>query len=483
MDKELELLIRQVIEEVKLESQIVDFGYVVKVSDCIVTAVGLNNVFIGEIVEFTNVKGMVLELLENHLSILVLGDSSKIIPKEKIHRTNESFKVVVNEGVLGRTLDGFGNMIDEMGPLSGHVEKMSVFVSSPPALMDRSPVVRQLVTGIKAIDALIPVGKGQRELILGDRSSGKTFIALTAMASQKDDPNFVSIYVNIGRPSKTIKQVENFLFANEVKNYVLIQGTYGAAMRYLAPYVGCAIGEYFCQKGKDVLMVYDDLNNHADSYREIALLLSRPAGREAYPADIFFLHANLLERAVSLSKELGGGTISALPIVETQFNDVSAYIPTNIISITDGQIFVDSQLFLLGVKPAINVGLSVSRVGGAAQDSVLKRYIKMLKLQLSQAEEYEASTKFSSQIDDITKKIIEKGKLIRKLLLQSKPVSLWKQILLFAAVDEGKILFADDVPKFEKELNLFENRSYEVLEGNSNSIREIIDTIGSKIGL
>jgi F-type H+-transporting ATPase subunit alpha len=443
-----------------------DFGEVESVLDGIVWITGLDSVMYGEVVILDkDLYGLVMSLDEKKVGALVLGRYDSLRPGDRVIGTGRLLNIGVSEDVLGRVIDPMGNPLDEKPRWTSEVymplEKIA------PSIMERKPVNSPLQTGIKSIDAMVPIGRGQRELIVGDRGTGKTAIAVDTIINQKDT-DVLCIYVAIGQRQSKIAEVINKLDEyNVLKKTVVVcaSASDSAAYQYIAPYAGCAIGEYFMQKGKDVLIVYDDLTKHAWAYRELALLLKRPSGREAYPGDVFYLHSRLLERACQLSDDLGGGSLTALPIIETQAQDVSAYIPTNVISITDGQIYLESDLFFAGVRPALNVGLSVSRVGGAAQAKAMKKVAGRLRLDLSQYYELAAFTQFTSDVDDTTKARIERGKRIVEILKQGQysPMSLDDEVLcIFLAVSGG----LDDVPiekveNFEREFLAFFHKNYD----------------------
>ena len=407
-------------------------GTVTMVGDGIARAAGLDNCMAGELVQFeSGAYGMAQNLEENSVSIVLLGDDSGIKEGSSIHRTGKVVSVPVGEGMIGRVVNALGQPIDGKGPIEA--ADYRAIESPAPGILDRQPVKQPLQTGIKAIDSMIPIGRGQRELIIGDRQTGKTAIAIDTILNQKGK-NMLCIYVAIGQKASSVAQIAELLRRHGAMDYTTIVcagAGESASMQYIAPYAGAAIGEYFMHKGKDVLIVYDDLSKHAIAYRALSLLLGRSPGREAYPGDVFYLHSRLLERAARLSDERGGGSMTALPIVETQAGDVSAYIPTNIISITDGQIFLESSLFFAGHRPAVNVGLSVSRVGGAAQTKAMKKAVGTLRLDLAQYREMEVFTQFSSDLDEETKSQLAYGQSLMYILRQgrSSPLSQAQQII------------------------------------------------------
>lgn len=453
----------------ELEKKVADFerkgevnevGTVVEIKDGIVTSSGLKEVESMEMVLFENGSyGITLNLEKDYVGIVVIGDYESIKEGDSVKRTKQILSVGVSNALLGRVVDPLLNPMDGRGSISE--EKRYPLEKIAPGVMEREPVSDPLQTGIKAIDSMIPIGRGQRELIIGDRQTGKTTLAIDTILSQKGE-DVVCVYVAIGQKKANIARITSLLEKKGALEYTTIVAagaSDGAAFSYLAPYAGTAIAEYFMDQGKDVLVIYDDLSKHAIAYREISLLLRRPPGREAYPGDVFYLHSRLLERACRRNKEHGGGSITALPIIETQAGDVSAYIPTNVISITDGQIFLDTGLFYRGVRPAINLGLSVSRVGSAAQIKALKKVAGKMKLDMAQYRELEAFSQFASDLDKETKKRLDRGARITELLKQSQydPVPVTHQVVLIYAVNNG---FIDDIEmgeigRWQKELREF----------------------------
>ena len=432
-------------------------GRVMTVSDGICWMDGLADIMYGEVVEFEcGERGMVLDIQQNRIGCVIFGEFEHIESGSKVRRVGRIASVPVGECLLGRVVDAMGNPIDAMGYLP-YKETRPIEYKAP-GILDRAPVDAPLHTGIKAIDALVPIGKGQRELIIGDRQTGKTAIAIDTIINQKGKDT-VCIYVAIGQKDTLVAEIKEKLEAHGAMEYttiIAVPASSSAALQYIAPFSGSAMAEHFMYNGKDVLIVYDDLSKHAVAYRELSLLLHRPSGREAYPGDIFYLHSRLLERAAHLSKELGGGSITALPIIETLAGDISAYIPTNVISITDGQIFLDAELFNEGQRPAVNVGLSVSRVGGAAQTPSMKKVSSSLRTRLAQYRELAEFMQFGSDIDDATKKTLASGRLLTEALRQPRyaPVEDNMQTILIFAVSEGYAdgIAPDDMEKFEKEL-------------------------------
>ena len=435
-------------------------GRVITVSDGICWMDGLADIMYGEVIEFEcGERGMVLDIQKDRIGCVIFGEFAHIESGSRVRRVGRIASVPVGECLLGRVVNALGNPIDAMGYLP-YKETRPIEYKAP-GILDRAPVNSPLHTGIKAIDALVPIGKGQRELIIGDRQTGKTAIAVDTIINQKGKDT-VCIYVAIGQKDTLVAEIKEKLEAHGAMEYttiIAVPASASAALQYIAPFSGSAMAEYFMYKGKDVLIVYDDLSKHAVAYRELSLLLHRPSGREAYPGDIFYLHSRLLERAAHLSDELGGGSITALPIIETLAGDISAYIPTNVISITDGQIFLDAELFNEGQRPAVNVGLSVSRVGGAAQTPTMKKISSSLRTRLAQYRELADFMQFGSDIDDETKKTLASGRLLTEALRQPRyaPVEDNMQAVLIFAVSEGYAdsILPENMEKFEKELYRF----------------------------
>lgn len=448
-------------------------GTVVKNTDGVIVASGLSRATMGEKVIFKDGSaGTILNLDEDSVSIILLGESSSIKEGDVLKTTGEMLSIEVSEELLGRVIDPLGNPLDNKPKIKKGKSMPLEKIAS--GVVDREPVSFPLKTGIKAIDSMIPIGRGQRELIIGDRQTGKTAIAIDTIINQKFNKKPVAcVYVAIGQKRSTIAQVIDKLTTEGAANYSIIVSASAsdpASLQYLAPYAGCAIAEYFLEKGKDALVVFDDLTKHAWAYRQISLVLRRPAGREAYPGDVFYLHSRLLERSVKLSKENGGGSITALPIIETQANDISAYIPTNVISITDGQIYLQTDLFNAGFRPAINVGLSVSRVGGAAQTPTIKSVSNKLKLELAQYREKAAFAQFGSDLDPATQKQLDRGKRLTEILKQPQysPLTENLEVLSIYAVTGGLM---DDIPiesfqRFEREIHAFAKKNYPKILGS-----------------
>lgn len=444
-------------------------GIVVYLGDGIARVVGLREVAYNEVVNFeSGAVGVALNLEEHSVGVVVLSGFGSVKEGDVATASTKILEVPVGNGMLGRIVDALGNPVDGLGPIKADAHFPAERVAS--GVMSRKSVHEPMATGIKAIDALVPIGRGQRELIIGDRQTGKTQIAIDTILNQKGQ-NMKCIYVAIGqKDSKVIAIAEELKKAGamDYTTIVVAGASAPASMQWLAPYTGCAIGEYFMYKGEHSLIIYDDLSKHANAYREMSLLLRRPPGREAYPGDVFYLHSRLLERAAKLNDELGAGSMTALPIIETQGGDVSAYIPTNVISITDGQIFLESGLFNAGVKPAINVGLSVSRVGGSAQTKAMKRVAGTLKLDLAQFRELEAFSQFASDLDADTRKQLERGKRMVEILKQDiySPVPFEKQVALIFAGANGYLdkLDVSTIKAFEKDLYLALDKEEKTLE-------------------
>ncbi|WP_300356496.1 F0F1 ATP synthase subunit alpha [Fusobacterium sp.] len=469
--EEVSNIIKTEIENYKKSLDIKTSGSVLEVGDGIARIYGLSNAKAGELLEFTNgIMGMVLNLEENNVGAVILGDFSQVKEGDEVKATGRIVSVPAGEGFLGRVVNALGEPIDGKGDVEA-VKYMDIERKAS-GIISRKPVSEPLQTGIKSIDGMVPIGRGQRELIIGDRQTGKTAIAVDAIINQKGT-GVKCIYVAIGQKRSTVAQIYKKLEdlgAMEYTTIVAATASEAAPLQYLAPYAGVAMGEYFMDKGEHVLIIYDDLSKHAVAYREMSLLLKRPPGREAYPGDVFYLHSRLLERAAKLSDELGGGSITALPIIETQAGDVSAYIPTNVISITDGQIFLDSQLFNSGFRPAINAGISVSRVGGSAQIKAMKQVAAKVKLELAQYTELLTFAQFGSDLDKATKAQLERGHRIMAVLKQpqNRPYSVEKQVVSFFAVTNG---YLDDVAV--ENVNRFENELIKEIENTTSILGEI----------
>ncbi|MBS4462421.1 F0F1 ATP synthase subunit alpha [Aerococcaceae bacterium zg-B36] len=460
--------LRQQIRLFHAEGSIEEIGTITYIGDGIARANGLENVMIGEMVEFANgTKGMVQNLESEDVGIIIFGDYVTIHEGDLVRRMNRIMEVPVGNGLLGRVVNPLGEAIDGLGEIQS--SKSRPVEADAPGIMERQSVHQPLQTGIKAIDSLVPIGRGQRELIIGDRKTGKTTLAVDAILNQKGQ-DVLCIYVAIGQKESTVKNIVNTLQSFGAMEYTIVMSASAsqpAPLLYLAPYAATAMAEEFMYSGKHVLIIYDDLSKQAAAYREMSLLLKRPPGREAYPGDVFYLHSRLLERSAKLSDALGGGSITSLPIVETQAGDISAYIPTNIISITDGQIFLESDLFHSGVRPAINAGLSVSRVGGAAQLKPMKQVSGTLRIDLASFRELEAFSQFGSDLDAYTQKRLNRGRRTVEVLKQPqhRPVSVEKQIILFYALNHGYLdgVSISDIRDYEASLFEFLENRYEVI--------------------
>ena len=464
--EELTKIIRQKIKDYETKLETSETGVVILVGDGIAKVSGLDNCMAGELVEFPNGSyGMAQNLEEDTVSLVILGTDNGIREGDSVKRTGRVVSVPVGESLVGRVVNALGEPIDG----KGNIEAAGYHPIEVPApgIIDREPVNEPLQTGIKAIDSMIPIGKGQRELIIGDRQTGKTTIATDTILNQKGK-DVICIYVAIGQKRSTVAQIVEDLTVGGAMDYTIVVSATAselAPMQYIAPYTGCTMGEYFMHQGKDVLVIYDDLSKHAVAYRAISLLIRRPPGREAYPGDVFYLHSRLLERAAHLSQANGGGSLTALPIIETQAGDVSAYIPTNVISITDGQIFLESELFNAGVMPAVNPGTSVSRVGGAAQIKAMKKVSGSLKLLYSQYRELQSFAQFGSDLDADTKARLALGERIVEVLKQKNkaPVEAAHQVCIIYAVVNGYLndIAVSEIPKFELRLREFMDNRYE----------------------
>ncbi|MFZ4657709.1 MAG: F0F1 ATP synthase subunit alpha [Caldilineaceae bacterium] len=444
---EITALLRQQILNFTVAPTQIDVGEVMEIGDGIALVSGLQGAMAGELVEFpkNGVLGQVQNLTEDNVGIIIMGDYTNIQEGDLVRSTGRIVSVPVGDALIGRVVNAVGQPIDGKGPIAS--DKFRNVERVAPGVIKRQPVNEPVATGITSIDAMIPIGRGQRELIIGDRETGKTAIALDTIINQKGK-DLICIYVAIGQKRSTVAQVVGTLEKYGAMEHTIVVSASAsdpAALQFLAPYAGCAIGEEFMEQGKHALIVYDDLSKHAQAYRQVSLLLRRPPGREAYPGDVFYLHSRLLERAAKLSKEEGGGSLTALPVIETQANDVSAYIPTNVISITDGQIFLESDLFYGGIRPAINVGISVSRVGSAAQTKAMKKVAGRLKSELSQFRELAAFAQFGSDLDAVTQRQLDRGYRIQEILKQPQfqPMSLHRQVMSLYAMGNG---FVDKVP-------------------------------------
>ncbi len=469
---EISSIIKSKIENFELKTEVSNTGSVINISDGIASVYGLRNVMYSELVVFDDGQdtlGITMNLNEDSVGIVVLGDYTKIKEGMTVKTTGRIAEVPVGDGLIGRIISPTGKAIDGKGEIE--YSKTRPIERVAPGIVTRKSVHQPLQTGLTAIDALTPIGRGQRELIIGDRQTGKTAIAIDTIINQKGQ-NVICIYVAIGQKASTVAQIAKTLDEYGAMEYSIIvsaTANEAAPLQYIAPFAGVAIGEEFMDEGKDVLIIYDDLSKHAQAYRAMSLLLKRPPGREAYPGDVFYLHSRLLERAVKLNDELGGGSITALPIIETQAGDVSAYIPTNVISITDGQIFLESNYFNSGIRPAINAGISVSRVGGNAQTKGIKQVAGQLRLDLAQYRELEAFAQFASDLDQTTKNQLIRGEKITEVLIQPqyKPLSVAEQITVLYAANNG---YLDDIKNTD--VQSFKNDLCNYVKGNLSGLME-----------
>jgi len=477
---EISSIIKERIENFELNVDINETGKIVSYGDGIAQVYGLNNVMAGEMVEFADgTRGLAMNLEESSVGVVVLGKGKELREGMSVKRLGRLLRVPVGDALLGRVVNALGEPIDGKGPIETTENR---FVEEKaPGIMARKSVHEPMATGIKAIDALVPIGRGQRELIIGDRQTGKTTVALDTIINQKGN-GVVCIYVAVGQKESTVAQVIRRLEEHGALEYTIIvsaTASEAAALQFLAPYTGVTMGEYFRDNARHGLIIYDDLSKHAVAYREMSLILRRPPGREAYPGDVFYLHSRLLERAAKLNDEMGAGSLTALPIIETQAGDVAAYIPTNVISITDGQIFLETDLFNSGIRPAINVGLSVSRVGGAAQIKATKQVAGTLRLDLAQYRELQAFAQFASDLDEVSRKQLERGQRMVEVLKQPpySPLSAEKQALIIFAGNEGYLddLAAKSVVKFEADLYPFIEASYPQILESIRSSQKIDD--------
>ena len=473
--EEIISILKTEIENYDVVSQDQEVGNVIWVGDGIATVYGIEHAMYGEIVVFENgIRGMVQDIKRDQVGVIILGKDTEIKEGTKVSRTKKKAGIPVGDAYLGRIVNALGAPIDGKGEIKA--DDYRAIEQEAPGIVDRQSVNQPLETGILAIDSMFPIGRGQRELIIGDRQTGKTSIAVDAILNQKGK-DVICIYVAIGQKASTVAKLVNTLTKNGAMDYSIVltsTASESASLQYIAPYAGTALAEYFMYKGKDVLIVYDDLSKHAVAYRALSLLLERSPGREAYPGDVFYLHSRLLERSSKLSDALGGGSITALPIIETQAGDVSAYIPTNVISITDGQIFLESDLFNSGMRPAVNVGLSVSRVGGAAQTKAMKKSAGTIRIDLAQYREMEIFTQFSSDLDDQTKEQLQYGKGLMELLKQPlcHPMSLADQVITLVAANHR--LFLD------VEVKILKKYQGELLEFFKAEHKDIVDEINEK---
>ena len=465
-------VIQEQIKQFGAKTQAEEIGYVIQVGDGIARVYGLDKCRANELLRFAGGEvGMALNLEEDCVSVVMLGPDAGVTEGSVVRRTGQVLSVPVGEQLIGRVVDALGNPIDGRGPVEA--AGMRPVEHKAPGIIQREPVSKPLQTGIKAIDAMIPIGRGQRELIIGDRQTGKTTIATDTILNQRDQ-NVICIYVAIGQKQSTVSQIVSHFAQHGAMDYTIVVSASAAeqaSMQYIAPYAGCAMGEYFMDQGKDVLIVYDDLSKHAVAYRAISLLIRRPPGREAYPGDVFYLHSRLLERAARMAPEFGGGSLTALPIIETQAGDVSAYIPTNVISITDGQIFLETELYNAGVMPAVNPGISVSRVGGAAQIKAMKQVAGSLTLLYSQCRELQSFAQFGSDLDPDTKARLAQGERIVEVLKQKNgaPMDVAHQVCILYAVTRG---YLETIPVDRVEA--FSGALYRLLEDSHPEILQSI---------
>ena len=474
--EEISSLLKSQIENYQFEVKSTDVGTVIEVGDGIARVYGLNEIMSGELVEFTKtgVMGLAQNLEDTNVGIVILGPTTDIKEGDEVRRTGRVMDVPVGEELIGRVVDPLGQPVDGRGPVN--TTKRRPIESPAVGVMGRKSVSVPFQTGIKAIDALVPIGRGQRELIIGDRQTGKTAVAIDSILAQKGQ-DVICIYVAIGQKESTVRSVVETLKDHGALDYTIVvtaSASQPAPLLYIAPYAGVAMAEEFMFNGKDVVIVYDDLSKQAAAYRELSLLLKRPPGREAYPGDVFYLHSRLLERAARVNEDFGGGSITALPFVETQAGDISAYIPTNVISITDGQIFLQSDLFFSGIRPAINAGLSVSRVGGSAQIKAMKKVSGTLRLDLASYRELESFAQFGSDLDPATREKLERGKRTVEVLKQDlhKPIPVEKQVMILYALTHG---FLDDVEV--KDIHRFEQELYAYLDAHENeAVKHIKET-------
>ncbi|MBM6384411.1 MULTISPECIES: F0F1 ATP synthase subunit alpha [Paenibacillus] len=476
--EEISTLIKSQIEQYKTDIDVVEVGTVIEVGDGIARVYGLENVMSNELVEFpSGVMGLAMNVEESNVGVVILGPYYDIREGDQVKRTGQIMQVPVGEALIGRVVNPLGIPVDGKGPIA--TTEFRPVEGKAPGVMDRKSVHEPMQTGIKAIDAMVPIGRGQRELIIGDRQTGKTSIAIDAILNQKGS-GMKCIYVAIGQKQSTVAQVVETLRRKGAMEYTIVvtaAASDPSPLLYIAPYSGCSMGEYFMYKGEHVLVIYDDLTKQASAYRELSLLLRRPPGREAYPGDVFYLHSRLLERAAKLNDELGGGSLTALPFIETQASDVSAYIPTNVISITDGQIFLEADLFNAGQRPAINVGISVSRVGGSAQIKAMKKVAGSLRLDLAQYRELQAFSQFGSDLDKATQARLNRGARMMEILKQgvNQPLPVEQQVVSLYTAVKG---FLDEIPtgdvtRFEHEFLAFMESNHPEILGSIRDTKEL----------
>src|SRR5215471_3402995 len=483
---EITKLIREQIENYESKVAVDEVGTIISLGDGIARVYGLDKVMAGELLDFGHaVSGIAMNLEEDQVGSVLLGDYTEVKEGDEVKRTRRIMSVPTGQGLVGRVVNALGQPIDDKGPITA--DKYINIERIAPGVIERQPVREPMATGIKAIDSMIPIGRGQRELIIGDRQTGKTAVALDTIINSKGN-NLICIYCAVGQKRSSIAQVVKVLEDYGAMDYTIVvaaSASEPAPMLYLAPYAACAMGEYFRDSGKHALVIYDDLSKHAAAYREISLLLRRPPGREAYPGDVFYLHSRLLERAAKMSDKMGGGSLTALPVIETQAGDVAAYIPTNVISITDGQIYLESDLFNANIRPAIDVGLSVSRVGGNAQTKAMKSIAGSLRLSLAQYRELAAFAQFGSDLDKASLNQLNRGRRLVEILKQGQyqPLPLEKQILIIFAGTGG---FLDDVPvesclKFEAELYRFVENAHRALLDEIKAKKNLDDDLKTKL--
>ena len=483
---EIARILREEIKNYDSAVNVAETGSVISVGDGIARVHGLENAMAGELLEFPHdISGLALNLEEDQVGAVLLGDAEEIREGDQVKRTGRIMSVPVGEAMIGRVINSLGEPLDGKGPIE--TEHFNPLETLAPGVVERQSVKEPLQTGLKAVDSMIPIGRGQRELIIGDRQTGKTAVALDTIINQKGG-DVICIYVAIGQKRSTIAQVVKTLEDFGAMDYTVVvsaSASVPAPMQYIAPYAGCSIGEYFRDKGMHALCIYDDLSKHAAAYREISLLLRRPPGREAYPGDVFYLHSRLLERAAKLSDKNGGGSLTALPFIETQAGDVSAYIPTNVISITDGQIYLEADLFNSNVRPAINVGLSVSRVGGSAQVKAMRQVAGSLRLDLAQYRELAAFAQFGSDLDKASQAQLNRGRRLTEILKQKQyePLPVEKQILIIFAGTSGGLddLNVEDIADFEKELYRFAENAHPKVLSDIREKKVLDDDLRSRM--
>jgi F-type H+/Na+-transporting ATPase subunit alpha len=483
---EISRVLLEEIQNFDAVANVSETGYVISVGDGIARIYGLENVMAGELVEFgPETVGIALNLEEDQVGAVLLGDYGSVKEGDQVKRTGRIMSIPVGDAMIGRVVNALGKPIDDKGPIQ--TSEFNALERLAPGVVDRQPVKQPLQTGIKAIDAMVPIGRGQRELIIGDRQTGKTTVALDTIINQKGQ-NVICIYVAIGQKRSTVAQVVRTLEQHGAMEYTIVVAATAsdpAPMQYIAPYAGCSIGEFFRDSKRHALCIYDDLSKHAAAYREISLLLRRPPGREAFPGDVFYLHSRLLERAAKLNDEKGGGSLTALPFIETQAGDVSAYIPTNVISITDGQIYLEGDLFNSNIRPAINVGLSVSRVGGSAQIKAMRSVAGTLRLELAQYRNLEAFAQFGSDLDKVSQDQLNRGKRWVEVLKQGpySPVPVEKQVAIIFAAGNGYLddVKVEDVRRFEAEfMRYLDNNKVSLLDGIREK-RELNDDLKGQL--